>query len=141
MKLFLMAALMSGAAMTGNIDWHDLRPLPAGVAGGAAAFEGDSVVYAGGTTWQNGSTRWLKDVWILDPRDRHWKPGPELPRAMAYGPFATIDGGLEIYGGTDGTGLNRTSLRLRGGKWSEVGPAHPHPLLARANAAGGSIYV
>ena len=33
------------------------------------------------------------------------------------------------------------SLRLRGGKWSEAGPAHPHPLLARANAAGGSIYV
>jgi hypothetical protein len=139
--VWMAAALMFGVGAAVNLVWHYLDPLPVPVAGGAASFEGDSLVYAGGTTWQDGSKRWLKNVWIFDPRERQWQAGPQLPVAMAYGAFATVNGALQIFGGTDGTVLSRTSLRLRGGKWSEAGPAHPHPLLARADVVGDSVYV
>ena len=83
----LLAALM-GTAML-NLRWTDRHAMPIPVAGGAAGFVGDKLIYAGGTTWVNEVKQWLDQVHIYDPGADRWTAGPPLPVALAYGAFAS----------------------------------------------------
>ena len=53
----LFAAFMASPML--NLQWTDRHSMPLPVAGGAAGFLGDRLVYAGGTAWTDGVKRWL----------------------------------------------------------------------------------
>lgn len=88
--------------MTLNLDWTAKAPLPIPAAGGYAAVLQGQVVYAGGSTWENGVKRFLRETHVFDTRTNRWRSGPALPVPLAYGAFAQTRRGLEVLGGTDG---------------------------------------
>src|SRR6478609_10411613 len=103
--------------------WSELQPMLRSEAGGAAAYLGDELVIAGGTTWHNDVKTWLADVQIYQPGSDRWVLGPKLPVSLAYGAFIATDAGLEIFGGSDGNRTHRTSWRLDAAKkgWQQTG--------------------
>jgi len=118
--------------------------MPIALAGGASAFIGDELVLAGGTRWDLGRKSWLKCVNIYDPKENTWRRGPDLPYAVAYGGYAqTSDGGLEIFGGTDGQQLRRECWTLDAMKkaWTFTGTVPEDLLFTAAARVGDRTYL
>jgi N-acetylneuraminic acid mutarotase len=126
-----------------NIEWSERQPMPRGEAGGAAAFLGEDLVIAGGTAWDGDIKTWLQDVQVYRPGANRWSQGPKLPVPLAYGPFAASSSGLEIFGGTDGKTVHRTSWKLDGARtsWAPTGSVPADVLLGRAARIGDSTFI
>jgi N-acetylneuraminate epimerase len=137
------ALLLYAMSNVTNIEWTERRPMPRAQAGGAAAYLNGELVVAGGTTWEADVKVWLSDVQIYEPVSNRWAPGPKLPVPLAYGPFVSSGEGLEIFGGTGGKTVHRTSWRLdqRKTKWQQTGSVPADVLLGRAARVGESVFL
>jgi len=137
-----LLAASTGMAMF-NLNWTGRHAMPTPVAGGAAGFVGERLVYAGGTTWKNGVKQWLRDVQLYDPKKDFWTPGPALPRPFGYGTCARSGQAIEILGGSDGDATYRDCWRLTAGaqSWQSSGTAPGDTLLGRAAVVGGRTYL
>lgn len=118
-----------------QLIWSEKAPLPRAQAGGAAALLGDTMVIAGGTTWENGVKLWLDDVQLYDVRADTWRKGPPLPEKLAYLPFAQSGNSLEIFGKT----IWRFDSSLSG--WTKAGEAPAELLLSRAARIGKRVFL
>ena len=126
-----------------TIEWSERQPMPRAAAGGAAAFLGKELVIAGGTAWDGDVKLWLQDVQVYNPVSNRWSHGPKLPEPLAYGPFTSSATGLEIFGGTDGKTVHRTSWKLDAAKksWVQTGSVPADVLLGRAARVGDSVFL
>jgi hypothetical protein len=117
--------------------------MPTPAAGGAAAFLGSRLVYAGGATWEGGTKQWLKRVQVYDPASDAWTDGPALPTALGYGAYLRTADALEILGGNDGERTHRECWRLEvsAKQWQRSGAAPTDTLFGRAEAIAGRTYL
>jgi N-acetylneuraminic acid mutarotase len=140
MRLVPALFLFAMSSLT-NIEWSEGPPMPRAQAGGAAAYLDDELVIAGGTAWDGDVKVWLSDVQIYEPASNRWRPGPKLPVPLAYGPFVSSIAGLEVFGGTGGKTVHRTSWRLDPHKteWKQTGSVPADVLLGRAAPVGESV--
>lgn len=117
--------------------------MPEAEAGGAAAWLGGELILAGGTKWAGGKKRFLRSTQIYEPGADRWRTGPNLTFEMAYGPFVSSAGGLEVFGGIGSEGVHRESWVLSAGSkaWKRSGTVPADVLLGGAAAAGGSVYL
>lgn len=124
-------------------EWTQVAPMPPGEAGGAAAWLGGELVLAGGTTWVANEKHFLRTTQIYTPGADRWRTGPDLPSAMAYGPFVSSTDGLEVFGGTDGAGAVRESFLLKPPftHWTRSGSVPADVLLGSATLVGDSVYL
>lgn len=142
--LFATGAVLAAAVVSGQITWHELPPLPVGLAGGASALVGGGkILYAGGTTWIDGVKQWLRDVRVYDPGGKSWNSGPGLPEPLAYGGRIATAGRLEILGGLNQNGPSRNCWRLDYdlGRWSKSGLLPQDGVLSRVERVGSADYL
>ena len=125
------------------MNWQPKAPLPIAAAGGYYAALGGKVVYAGGSTWQNGVKRFLTETHVYDVATDKWSAGPKLPAPLAYGAFAQTRRGLEVYGGTGGEDSGRRWLVLEtvAGPWKPCSGDPGDTLLAFSQPAGDSVLI
>jgi N-acetylneuraminic acid mutarotase len=143
MLLSATSALAAGV-LSARINWHDLPPMPAGVAGGAVGLlEGGRLVYAGGTAWVDGVKQWLADVQEYDLATKSWRRGPNLPEPLAYGASTASSRELEILGGMKSDGPSRNCWRLSSSRtgWVRTGELPQDAILARAELVSGALYL
>lgn len=142
-RLSIATTTLALGGAIGNMTWKELQPMPVGVAGGAVALVGESIVYAGGTTWADGKKLWLRDVRRYDLTDRAWTSGPPLPEPLAYGAFVQSANGFELLGGLNESGSSRNSLRLDLGAtaWSSAGTLPHDSALGTAELVGDDLYL
>ena len=127
-----------------NLVWQEKqRSLPESVAGGASAVFGQALLLAGGTNWKGDGKRWLDRVDLYDFETGQWRSGPRLPRAYAYGCFATNQCGFEIIGGCDATGSYRDCRQLETGRssWRTLEDAPQDFIFAAAESWDVGLYV
>lgn len=119
--------------------WSDFASLPTGVAGGYFGLAGEDLVYAGGTTWIDGTKHWLRATKRYTGKG--WVDGPSLPRGMAYGSCVQRNNALEIYGGTDGSQVYADCWRLRADQqsWEKTGEMPRAILLSEAVTVDGRV--
>src|SRR2546425_597647 len=122
-KVVILTAAFTSPML--NLQWTYRHSMPLPVAGGAAAFLGDRMVYASGTAWTDGVKRWLKEAHVYDPAADRWTAGPPLPRPLAYGACVRYGKAMEILGGSDGEKTHRECWRLEEGaqQWLASGTA------------------
>jgi N-acetylneuraminic acid mutarotase len=132
--LAMAAACAFASGQPRSLSWEEWPPLAEGVAGGAIAHVGDSIVYAGGTTWRNGEKHYLRDVLRYSPKSKKWTAGPSLPEPLAYGAYVQGDSFLEIYGGTGEKSISQNCWRLEQGarEWKQCGVLPKSSLFAGA---------
>jgi N-acetylneuraminic acid mutarotase len=141
----LLALFLPTLAAAGGLVWQKGSPMPIPVGGHAAALVGDVVISAGGTTWQEGKKRWLREVFAYDLTRGSWRDVGRLPEPI--GDCAGIGAGhaLCVIGGSDGKQASRRCyrLRLRGeGLAVDALPDLPEPRVYAAGARiGHRLYV
>jgi N-acetylneuraminic acid mutarotase len=135
--LFLQAASIP------HLSWQSRAHLPIPAAGGYYATLHGKIVYAGGSTWENGVKRFLTETHIYDPATDRWSAGPKLPKPLAYGAFAHTKRGLEILGGTDSHNSSRDCWVLESAtaNWKKCGGDPGDTVLASALAVGEEVVV
>lgn len=140
MRVLLLFLL--GAPML-TLQWNDGHAMPTPVAGGAAAWVGNRIAYAGGATWEGGTKQWLQRVQMYDPALDAWTEGPSLPAALGYGACVRTASGLEVLGGSDGERTHRQCWRLDAGheEWKASGTAPGDTLFARAEWIAARTYL
>ena len=116
----LPAGLVVATAVLAAADgpgWRNDRPMPVPVGGHRVALLGDRVLSAGGTTWQRGRKRWLRDVWAYAPADDTRTAVGSLPEPVGDGVGIGDGGALYVLGGVtarrpppDATGCGFTSV-------------------------------
>jgi N-acetylneuraminic acid mutarotase len=92
--------------------WEKLPALPVGNGGFFSAVFGETVVLAGGTTWQGETKLWLDQIWAYDPARRTWREAGKLPAAFAYPVAGQIGGTVWFAGGSSGTKSHRELWRV-----------------------------
>jgi N-acetylneuraminic acid mutarotase len=104
---------------------------------------GNRLLYAGGTTWVEGSKQWLRDVSQYDLTGGAWSAGPALPEPIAYGGSVATADGLEIFGGMNGSGPSRNCWRLdpQSTRWIKTGELPRNAVLARVEQTDGVSYL
>ena len=140
---FVPALLLFAMSSISDIEWSERQPMPRAQAGGASAYLDRELVVAGGTAWVGDTKTWLPDVQIYNPASGGWKAGPKLPAPLAYGPFVSSTGGLEIFGGADGQTTHRDSWKLDPSKmaWVRTGSVPADALLGRAARLAKSVFL
>ena len=135
--LFLQAATIL------NLSWQSRASLPIPAAGGYYATLKGKIVYAGGSTWENGVKRFLTETHVYDPATDRWSAGPKLPKPLAYGAFAHTHRGLEILGGTDSDRSSHECWVLESAtaNWKKCSGDPGDTLLASAQAVGEEVVV
>jgi N-acetylneuraminic acid mutarotase len=129
---------------TVTISWSEGRPMPQGRASFAGGLLGGKLVVAGGTYWHDGVKLWSDAVDLYDPAADTWRPGPALPHPLAYAASACSEaGGLEVFGGHDGTGvaLETWVLPDLAGAWRRSGLLPSSRLHGRAATLGARTYL
>ena len=141
MRVLSAATLLASVAPA--IMWHDRRPLPEGVSGGAFAVIADRLVYAGGTTWRNQAKLWLRETSFYDLDNDSWSEGPALPEALAYGAYLRTGRSLELLGGINEHGASRRCWRLNAGEreWAASGMLPAAGVFAKAAIVRESAYL
>lgn len=141
--LAVAAACAVASGQSRSLAWEEWPALAEGVAGGAVARIGDSIVYAGGTTWRHGEKHYLNDVLQYSPESKRWTAGPALPEPLAYGAHVHGDSFLEIYGGASGHAVSQKCWRLEKGgqEWKPCGVLPRSSLFADAAAIGKDVYL
>lgn len=131
------------ATMIQHIDWTAKASLPIPAAGGYAAVVHGKVVYAGGSTWEKGVKRFLRETHIFDARSNRWGNGAPLPVPLAYGASVQTSRGLEILGGTDGDTTSRQCwvLEKADGTWKKCEGDAGDTILGTAQAVGNEVAV
>jgi hypothetical protein len=121
-----------------SLNWSEKHLLPRGVSGAAAASLGGEIVFAGGTTWEEGAKLTLADLQIYSPAADSWRFGPPAPNKIAYAPFLHSGDGLEIFGGADGAGATRAIWKLNPSKtsWTRVGETPIDTILGQVALLG-----
>lgn len=134
---------MNSDSSTVKFLWKEKGLLPEPAAGGASAVSGKTLLVAGGTNWKDSTKCWLDRVDLYDLESGQWRNGPQLPRAFAYGCFATTPNGLEIIGGCDATGVYRDSWQLQPGAlaWSTLEDAPEDFIYAVAESWNKGLYI
>jgi N-acetylneuraminic acid mutarotase len=141
--LAMAAACAFASGQPRSLSWEEWPSLAEGVAGGAIAHVGDSIVYAGGTTWRNGEKHYLSDVLRYSPEQKKWTAGAPLPEPLAYGAYVQGDSFLEIYGGTSERSISQTCWRLEQGArdWKQCASLPRSSLFASGAAIGKDVYL
>ena len=141
MRVFSAATLLASVAPA--IVWHDRRPVPEGVSGGALAVVANKLVYAGGTTWRSQRKIWLTETFFYDLQGDNWSKGPALPEPLAYGARLRTEHSLEVLGGMNESGPSRKCWRLNAGEhaWTASGTLPAASVFAKAEIAGGQAYL
>jgi N-acetylneuraminic acid mutarotase len=135
--------LLLGWCLMAEGIWKDLRSMPEGVAGGAAAILADRIYYAGGATWVDGVKHWLREVRVFDPVSGDWTNGPPLPEPLAYVGFIQSDNAFEVLGGLNETGSSRNCwlLKTHATAWVKSGTLPQDATFARAELVNGMTYL
>lgn len=141
--LTLAAACAFAASPSRRLSWDEWPSLAEGVAGGAIARMGNSIVYAGGTTWRNGEKHYLAGVLLYSLQSKKWTAGPALPEPLAYGGSIHGNSFLEILGGVGQHGVSQSCWRLEQGarEWKRCGVLPKSSLFAVAAAVGKDVYL
>lgn len=141
-KTLLVLLLLQGGVVP-HLRWQPRASLPVAAAGGYSATLGGKIIYAGGSTWQNGVKRFLAETHVYDTATDRWSAGPMLPAPLAYGAFAHTRRGLEVYGGTGGANSSRDCwvLETAAGPWKPCGGDPGDTLLAFAQPVGDSVLI
>lgn len=141
--LAVAAAYAFASGHPRTLSWEQWPSLAEGVAGGAIGRVGDSIVYAGGTTWRNGEKHFLSDVLQYSPESKKWTAGPSLPEPLAYGAYVQGNSFLEVYGGSGPKAVSKTCWRLEQGarEWKQCGVLPRSSLFAGAVAIGKDVYL
>src|ERR671918_165729 len=90
--LMFLISFISGSSLFKNISWDRGPDLPLPRNGYYAAWYNDGLLIAGGTYWKNGRKYWTEEVSFYDPAIDTWVKWEPLPRPLAYGGMAQIDG-------------------------------------------------
>lgn len=141
--LAVAAACAFASSQSRGLSWEEWPSLSEGVAGGAIGHIGNSIVYAGGTTWRNGEKHYLSDVRQYSPESKKWTEGPALPETLAYGAYLQGDSFLEVYGGSGQNAVSRSCWRLESGEreWKHCGILPTSTLFAGAASIGTNVYL
>lgn len=144
--LLTTIAIMLFAAPSTQLIWSTKDPMPRAQAGGAAALLGNTMIVAGGTTWENGVKLWLTDVQLYESSAAGgtWRSGPPLLEALAYGPFLQSSSALEIFGGAGSATLaSRAIWRIDSAlaRWTKTGETPADHLLGRAARVGRRVFL
>jgi cephalosporin-C deacetylase len=141
MRVLSAATLLASVAPA--ILWHDRRPVPEGVSGGAVAVIANRLVYAGGTTWRNQVKLWLSNTFVYDLENDSWSKGPALPEPVAYGACLRTSDSLELLGGMNESGASRKCWRLNAGKreWTASGTLPAASVFAKAEIVKDKAYL
>ena len=152
-QLALLGALLVSASLWAAdsrgpvLHWSQLPPLPdkLGVAGPFAGLSGGALLVAGGANfpdklpWEGGKKVWRDEVHVLNATNGAWQVVGKLPRPLAYGVSASINGGVLCIGGSDAEQHFADAFQLH---WRaeriEVTPVAPLP-VPLANAAGAVL--
>ena len=105
--------------------------LPIKMGGHAGGKVDGKIIVAGGSDWSldKKTKSWLSTSAIFT--DGHWQVGPELPKAVAYGMYASDEHGVYLAGGTNGHKSDLSNvfqlITLKDGRgWEEL-PSLPKP--------------
>ncbi|MDG6105642.1 Hsp70 family protein [Dactylosporangium aurantiacum] len=157
-RLALVAGAVAAAVLAGAAGWYLTRPdplgswetlpkvpvvdkgVPAEIEGAGAAFFNGELYVIGGMTAANPRTQ-LTSVWIFNPGDGRWRPGPELQQATTQMAVVVTPGNqLKILGGYTGRGATANTYVLDGDRWS-AGTPLPEPRLAGAAVHDGTTTI
>ena len=128
----LLTPLLSLAA-----GWEKLPPLPAPNGGAVVGVDHGRLIVAGGTNWKDGTKRWLKQVWALDPQTLTWKALEDLEAPVAYAVSGTSSSaGLVFAGGVHADGVSSKVQNLVENRMV----ARPAQLPLHAVLAAGGVY-
>ncbi len=142
-----LAAAAFGAVWAGEsgLVWRHGADLPTPVGGHCVASVGTRLLCAGGTTWQDGQKRWLRDVSAYDVAGDRWEAVSPLPEPIGDAVGIGTGRALCLIGGGDGQHASDrcTRLRVHGGRLTvESLPALPAPrVYAAGGRTGHTLYV
>lgn len=90
-----------------------LADLPIEAAGGALIELSDGrLMYAGGTTWEDGVKRWLDEVFIYDIAANSWSNGPSLPDPVDASLPVRIEGQWVLLSGESTLDVRKHGTKL-----------------------------
>jgi len=116
-------------------EWEPIAPLPEPNGGMICYADGEDIIVAGGTNWENDTKHWLTKRWCFDST---WKPLSPLPAPLAY---ATVAGNFTA-GGSDGQKSLDAILEWKADRPPRQLARLPHPVtLAGAGFAGDRLFV
>jgi N-acetylneuraminic acid mutarotase len=147
-----MALMCIPMALSAEIAWRDLPPLPQALGGQFVGVIDDRLVVAGGShwdgvprPWNGGKKIWVDTIYTLGRGESAWRMAGRLPHKMGYGVAISLRDAMLCIGGQtpDGNLATTYRLRLRAGKISidELAPL-PHTAANMAGALmGDTIFV
>jgi hypothetical protein len=98
----LIVCVCASLAADSGLTWREGTPMPTPVGGHCVALTGPQVLCAGGTTWQGGTKRWLREVSVYDlPADR-WQGVGRLPEPVGHAVGIGTGDSLCVISGSDG---------------------------------------
>lgn len=149
----MILSLFTEAMAQDNADrtsFRRLPDLPQASGGQMAGVSNNTLLVIGGSyfkvpVWDGGQKLWLDTILALEPNAKEWKLAGRLDHALGYGAAVSVDDGVIVVGGSDGTRHYADVFRLRWkqGKLEKTAlPALPQA-AANVGAAviGKTIYV
>ena len=133
----------SKSRRTGRVGaWERLPDLPVGCGNFACGVIDGDLVVAGGVTWQNGAKAWLDDIVVFTPEMGEWHQIGKLPHPMAYPAFGSVEEGIFLAGGGNGTNsLNLAGYLDRRFAFHRTGKLPRPSFYSGAAANGERLYV
>lgn len=133
-----------------SLSWSKSSPLPEPRAGYAAGVVNGKLIIAGGTYWEGSKGNWTKkrftaSTHAFNPTAQTWEKLPDAPIPFGYGSSAVAGGKLFVFGGYDGTAVNRKifTLEYTQGRyaWKTFGDMAADRVFAHAVGVGTVIYL
>ena len=122
--------------------WERLADLPVGCGNFACGVIDGDLVVAGGVTCQDGKKAWLDDILVFTPEMREWHQIGKLPCPMAYAACGSIEDGIFLAGGGNGTNsLNLAGSLDRRFTFHKAGKLPQSSFYSGAATIGGLLYV
>jgi N-acetylneuraminic acid mutarotase len=139
---FAILAVALGASEL-RLAWRNGKRMPV-TAAVSGAMSPRGFVVAGGTSWQNGVKRWLRDARLYEPETDRWTELPSLPEPLGVASAVAVGDEVWVLGGSGGESTSERVYTLKPGAqqaW-QSGPALPKPrVYAAAEAIGSRIYL
>ncbi|HEY6403275.1 MAG TPA: sulfatase-like hydrolase/transferase [Blastocatellia bacterium] len=129
---------------------NPLPELPQASSGQMAGVSNETLLVIGGSyfktsIFEGGQKLWLDTILALEPNGDAWKLAGKMEHPLAYGAAVSVDDGVIIVGGSDGTRHYADVWRLRwkDGRLEKAAlPALPQPLANMGAAViGRTIFV
>lgn len=107
--------------------WETCGSMPDPRAGCAVAAEGDTVVVAGGTYWEDGRKIWSSRADRFAPADGAWRPLPDLPHPIGDAAGVVRQGRFIVIGGGTADRIFADLWAFEGNGWVRQGAPLPAP--------------